>query len=398
MTMNGFSLSYIAFSQTEIIILFVTAVLFLLGCLFNITVMMRCPHYAKLVRKGKVWFSAARPAVSVVLYTEDNIEALKVSLPAILEQDYKSFEVIIVNDGASETIKDYIKSLAPVYGNLYYTFIPVGAHSLSRKKLAITIGMKAAKYDIVAVTEAGCRPVSDKWLETMMRNFTTDIEIVIGNTKEISDIRAKWYLDFYRLVFKMKFLGRAVINRAYMGEGSNMFFFKDLFFKTKGFSEHLDIVYGEDDVFINRVMTRRNTRAEFSPEALVENYCENNNSSISEMRLRREFTQKLLKGASSLVLGCRKTVSWGFYISVVTSMVYGVVRGNAVLSLFALLLVVLWWLIESAVFRSNARVLGSPAKCSAAILYDIVSPVIDCRFRHMGRKTLIKNYTWRIKR
>lgn len=398
MTMNGFSLSYIAFSQTEIIILFVTAVLFVLGCLFNITVMMRCPHYAKLARKGKVWFSAARPAVSVVLYTEDNIEALMVSLPAILEQDYKSFEVIVVNDGASETIKDYIKSLAPVYDNLYYTFIPFGAHSLSRKKLAITIGMKAAKYDIVAVTEAGCRPVSDKWIETMMRNFTTDVEIVIGNTKEVSDIQAKWYLAFYRLVFKMKFLGRAVINRAYMGEGSNMFFFKDLFFKTKGFSEHLDIIYGEDDVFINRLMTKKNTRAEFSSDALMEYCCEDNNMAITEMRLRREFTRKLLKEASSLVLGCRKTVSWGFYISAVTSMVYSVGCGNAILSLFALLLVALWWVIESAVFRSNARVLHSPVRCSAAILYDIVSPVIDCRFRYIGRKTLIKNYTWRIKK
>lgn len=396
--MDVFYRFFLNLSSTDCIAMCVTAFLFVTGCLLQLSVMMRCPHYAKSARKGKVWFSAARPPVSVVLYTDDNIDALKVSLPAILGQDYKSFEVIVVNDGASETVKDYIKSLLPEYGNLYYTFVPMGAHSLSRKKLALTIGMKAAKHDIVAVTEAGCRPVSDKWLVSMVRNFTTDIEIVIGNTREVSDIPARWYLNFYRLVFKMRFLGHAVINRPYMGEGSNMFFFKRLFFSARGFSEHLDLVYGEDDIFINRLMNRRNTRAEFSPEALMENYCENNNSSISEMRLRREFTSRLLKGSFSFMTGLYKTISWGFYLSAVATVVYGIVRTNAVVFLSALLFLVLWWLIESAVFRSNSRVLAVPVPCMAATFYDFVSPVIDCRFKHMGRKTVLKNYTWRIKK
>lgn len=390
-------LSSLDFSMAELVVAISAIFFFVAGTLFQLTAMMRCPRYARRARKGKIWFSAARPPVSVILYTEDDIEALDFSLPAILEQDYDRFEVIVVNDGASENVRDYIKKLAGKHDNLYCTFVPVGAHSLSRKKLAVTIGMKAARYDIVAVTEAGCRPASDKWLGSMMRNFTTDIEIVIGNTKEVSDVKPKWYLGFYRLAFKMKFLGRAAINRPYMGEGSNMFFFKEMFFKAKGFSEHLDIIYGDDDVFINRLMTRKNTRAEFSPEALVECRCEDAGTAIAEMRLRRDFTGKLLKGAFSPTMFFGKAVSWGFYISVVAAVACGTAFSNTALAVCPPGLLVLWWLTEWAVYCSNAKVLSSPVRPAAATLYDIVSPAIDWRFRYMGRRTMAKNYTWRIK-
>lgn len=385
-------------STPEIAIVSTACVLFVAGIIFQFSVLMRCPRYAKRARRGKIWFSAARPPVSVILYTDENLEALKVSMPAVLEQDYRCFEVIVVNDGASESVRDYIKELAEKHDNLYYTFIPPDAHSLSRKKLAITIGMKAARHDIVGVTCAGCRPVSDKWLETMMRNFTTDIEIVVGNTKVVSEVRTKWYLGFYRLAFKMKFLGRAAVNRPFMGEGSNMFFFKELFFKSKGFSDHLDIVYGDDDVFINRLMTSKNTRAEFSGDALVEYCCEDGNASIAEMRLIREFTDRLLKGSASLLSVAGRLVFAGFYISVVAAVAYGVASMRPAAPACTVFLLVLWWLTEWCVLKSNGKALASPVKYAAAPLYDIVSPFVDCRFMYLGRKTLTKNYTWRLKK
>lgn len=395
--MFGFFVSAFDFSAVGSVVAIIAALLFVAECLFLLTVMMRCPHYAKLARNGKVWFSAARPPVSVILYTEDDVDAVRKSLPALLEQVYPSFEVIVVNDGASENVKDFIKPLVAAYDNLYYTFVPAGAHSLSRKKLAITIGIKAARYDIVAVTEAGCRPVSKKWLECMARNFTTDIEIVIGNTKVVSDVPAKWHLKFYRLLFKMKFLGCAVINRPFMGEGCNMFFLKGLFFKSRGFSEHLNIVFGEDDVFINRLMTDKNTRAEFSPEALVEYCCENGNKAVSEMRLRREFTHRFLKRSSSVLFSFGRVMSFCFYLSLAVSVIYGFAGMDFAMLSFAVLLFVLWWLVLAAVCRSNSKVLSSSVPCLSAIFYDMVSPFIDCRFRYLGHKTVIKNYTWRIK-
>ena len=62
---------------------------------------------------------SAYPAVSVIVYSEDDAENLEVLLPQILEQEYPGhFEVIVVNDGAVSSTKDVIARLEQRYSNL----------------------------------------------------------------------------------------------------------------------------------------------------------------------------------------------------------------------------------------------------------------------------------------
>ena len=93
------------------------------------------------------------PPMSVIVYSEDDAANLEVLLPQILDQDYPSpFEVIVVNDGAMDSTKDVIARLEQRYSNLYMTFTPQESRSLSRKKLAVTLGIKAAKYNVLLHT------------------------------------------------------------------------------------------------------------------------------------------------------------------------------------------------------------------------------------------------------
>ena len=109
------------------------------------------------------------PPLSVIIVTKDSGSALTKNLPAILEQDYPEFEVIVINDKSAGEDENILKLLSDKYNNLYHTFIPETARYVSRKKLGIAMGIRASRYEWLVVTEPYCRPVSRNWLRRLSR-------------------------------------------------------------------------------------------------------------------------------------------------------------------------------------------------------------------------------------
>ncbi len=108
------------------------------------------------------------PPLSVVIYARDNARELKANLPSLLSQAYPpGFEVIVVVDDKTEHETTAVLEQYGMHPNLYKTFLPKSSRYMSRRKLAITIGVKAAKNEWIVLTDAECRPLSDKWLATM---------------------------------------------------------------------------------------------------------------------------------------------------------------------------------------------------------------------------------------
>ena len=120
------------------------------------------------------------PPLSIIICARDESDNLLRNLPSILEQDYPNFEVIVVNDGSTDESEDILKLMSARYPQLYHTFTPDGSRYLSRKKLALTLGIKASKHDWLVFTEANCKPTSNQWLRLMARNFTSKTDIVLG--------------------------------------------------------------------------------------------------------------------------------------------------------------------------------------------------------------------------
>ncbi len=101
------------------------------------------------------------PPLSVIVHAFDNPESLAVLLGSVFSQDYPApVEVIVVNDGSSEDVTDVVNRLAVEHRNLYQTFVPDEAHNLSRKKLGVSLGIKAARNECVVLTCAESRIAS----------------------------------------------------------------------------------------------------------------------------------------------------------------------------------------------------------------------------------------------
>ena len=102
------------------------------------------------------------PGISVIVPVHNDADKLDQLLPILLSQQYDGdFQVICVCDKSDDLSED----VASRYKNnthFYSTFIPDGSHFMSRKKLAITIGVKAARYPWVVLLDAWSKPVSDE--------------------------------------------------------------------------------------------------------------------------------------------------------------------------------------------------------------------------------------------
>ena len=121
--------------------------------------------------------------VSIIIYAKNDSENLKKHLPALLTQDYPEYQVVVINDGSSDDTDDTLKFFQNEYKHLYHTYVPSDARYLSRRKLAFTLGVKAAKYDILLFTEANCQPLNDQWLSAMVGGYTPETSIVLGYCK-----------------------------------------------------------------------------------------------------------------------------------------------------------------------------------------------------------------------
>ena len=95
------------------------------------------------------------PKASVIAYTPEDGELLDEFIEMVCAQDYPDFELILVLDAGAETRAMFVEKYASI-PNIYLTFVPPGSQNLSRRKLAITLGMKAAKGDVAVITTSIC--------------------------------------------------------------------------------------------------------------------------------------------------------------------------------------------------------------------------------------------------
>lgn len=259
-----------ALDTTEQYLLAATGILFIVQALYYLALYNRIHLRSRKAGRDELHFTQELPPLSVILCAHDEVENLRRNLPAIFEQDYPQFEVIVINDGEKGESEEYLTQLEEQYSNLYHSFVPDSSRYISRKKLAVTLGIRAARYDWLVLTEANCRPQSNQWLRLMARNFTSRTEVVLGYSGY--ERGHNWLhrrAAFDSLFTAMRYLGFALAGNPYMGIGRNLAYRKDLFFDQKGFSAHLNLRRGDDDLFVNQVARRDNTRVETDPASVV---------------------------------------------------------------------------------------------------------------------------------
>ena len=196
--------------------------------------------------------------VSIIIPVHDEATDLKRNLPAFLNQDYKGdFKIIVIADKNDRETEDLMNRLMPENKNLYATYLPESSRYMSRKKLAITIGVKAAKTDWIIVTDPCCRPFDEKWLSSFTQNMQPGTDFVMGYTSLDNNTRKSWRFE-HALIANNR-LSSAQNGKAWATNCQNIAFHKEQFMKDEGFRGNLQLLRGEYDFLVNKYAKNMNT-------------------------------------------------------------------------------------------------------------------------------------------
>lgn len=260
--------------------------------------------------------SEACHPVSIVVCARNEEANLRENLPLLLEQEYPDYEVVVVNDCSSDDSDLVLKALAAQYPRLRYTTIKEDEKFQHGKKLALTVGIKAAKNEWMLMTDADCKPSGPHWLSTMASQMTEDKSIVLGYGGYLSQSGfVNKLIRFETAWIALQYISLAIVGNAYMGVGRNLSYRKSLFFANKGFASHARLLSGDDDLFINETATATNVSVQFLPEAHTYSKPKKSLSEWIEQKSRHFQTYPQYKFKHKFLLTAETISRVAFYFS-----------------------------------------------------------------------------------
>jgi len=375
---------YFSFSLIELIAFGILSVAFIYQMYFYIRYMNGVLRLRSNINKNKVSFLTEQPPVSVIICAKDEADNLRQYLPFILQQDYPDFEVIVVNDGSTDETETLLNNLCVEYQNLRTTFVPVGARNLSTKKLGLTLGIKAAKNDLLLFTDADCMPEDNMWVSRMTRNFTPETDFILGYGAYLNK---KGFLNrlitFDTLFIALQYLGMAVSGKPYMGVGRNLAYRKETFFAHKGFASTLNLISGDDDLFVNQSGNSKNTKIEISPDSITWSEPNTTFSGWFYQKERHLSVSSYYKFSSKYRLSLEPLSRGLFYAALILSFVVG----HLIILIATAALLLIRLIFQLIIINKSAKHFGERRYLFLVPVFDIFLPLVNLYILTIGRLT-----------
>ncbi len=321
-------------------------------------------------------FESNIKGVSVIIAARNEAHNLLDYLPAILDQDYPMFEVIVVDDGSEDNTRDVLDQIALHYPRLKRSFVPRQARIISSKKLALSLGIKAARYDYLLFTDADCRPATNKWIQEIMRTFDNnpDNEVVLGYGAYFTSKGLLNRLIQYDTLFNgLHYLGAARCHHPYMGVGRNMAYKKGWFLSNHGFTSILGEMAGDDDLLVNHNAKGKNTAIVTTPDSLTWSVPKQTWKSWWQQKRRHLSVSPRYTLRSRIRLTAEPMTRVAWYALAVLLLCFGtdIVR-MAVGVLLLIRLIIRWTVINLSAKRLGVKKIG----CDI-VIWDILLPLIS---------------------
>lgn len=237
------------------------------------------------------------PPVSIVITAHDQARELERNLPMLLEQDYPDFEVVVVNNNSTDYTEDVLKRMELKYSHLRHTFTPQSSRYISQRQLALTLGIRSAAYEWVALTDADCAPVSALWLQHLaVVTSVPGTDVILGYANFSAEHKQSLRCTRFQLLHnRMQALCYATRHGAYRYGGPNLLIRKSMFLQVKGFADYNQLLNGAEEIFVSRSGKPGNTGIAVHSLAVVHREPHTLSSLYAQERLDRMETRRYLR-------------------------------------------------------------------------------------------------------
>ncbi len=328
--------------------------------------------------------------ISVIICARNEAENLRNNLASVLEQKHKNYEVIVVNDCSTDETDEVIGEYIMKYKHLRTTTITPDKKFTHGKKLALTVGIKAAQHEWLVFTDADCKVNSDEWLNRLQENFTNDTDIVLGyggylHRKGLLNA----YIRYDTLMIALQYFNMALKGMPYMGVGRNLAYRKSLFFKNKGFASHYGILSGDDDLFVNETASKSNTAIEIHPESHTLSIPKQSWRSWSKQKRRHFSTAKRYRNKHVFWLGLEPFSRLLFYLT------FGYLLGLNIFTIFVLIAFGIRLISQMVIIKLTMNRLKEKGLLFIFFIFDIFSLFINFNIYLSGVFIRSKKTRWK---
>lgn len=250
--------------------------LFLLWFFFGVGIFIQVIYL--LIIFGRTAFSKPQKAISdpqkeegvtVLVSAHNEFKNLKTLIPKLFEQDYPTFDVMIVNDRSTDRTKRLLEEMMSIYPRLRSVTIKYTPSHVTAKKFAMTLGIKVSKNDVILLTDADCIPNSDQWIRKMtapVRQEGKTFALGFSGYEKAKGFLNNW-IQYETLLTALYYLSFGLWKAPFMGVGRNLCYRRSFFMEVKAFKGFWHVEGGDDDLFVNQYATGKNTAIVLDPEA-----------------------------------------------------------------------------------------------------------------------------------
>ena len=212
--------------------------------------------------------SLHQPPVSVIICAKNEAKHLQEFLPAILEQDYPGFEVLVVNDRSTDGSQFWLENFSKQHPRL--RVIENSDDSLPGKRNALKKGMEAARHQVILLTDADCKPASAQWILHMMSVLQNEKEIVLGFSPPFPQKGLlQQFIRYENFITALYYFSFSLAKMPYMGVGRNLLYHVPVRTNIGALEHHSGLISGDDDLTVNKIATGRNTTLMIHPKSHV---------------------------------------------------------------------------------------------------------------------------------
>jgi glycosyltransferase involved in cell wall biosynthesis len=228
--------------------------------------------FGKFIFAGPQQVVQKKLPVSVIVLIKNNEEQVKKLIPLLVSQNYPDFELVLIDNASSDNTIDILEEFEIQYPNIRLVKVENNEAFWGNKKYALTLGIKAARKEYLLFTDADFTPASADWIMHMASQFTMSKTIVLGYSKYtlVKNSVLNKLIRFDALINATQRFAWAKAGFPFSGDGRNLAYKKEEFFKRNGYINHMNIRTGEDALFINEVADGKNTSICFTPESFTE--------------------------------------------------------------------------------------------------------------------------------
>lgn len=242
--------------------------------------------------------------VSLLICAKNEAKNLENHLPLWLAQNHPNYEIILINDASIDDSLEVMEKFAAEDARIKIVNVENNEAFWGSKKYALTLGIKRAKNEHLIFTDADCHPASTEWLSLMASEFSKKKQLVLGYG---GYLKQKGFLNalirFETLMTAAQYFSYAKIGIPYMGVGRNLGYTASVYYRNRGFINHIKIASGDDDLFVNETATAENTAICIAPEAFTYSLPKTTRKEWVRQKKRHYSTAKFYKSKHKLLLG-----------------------------------------------------------------------------------------------